>query len=83
MTYILGNFVKSPLTGEKNGRGEHALHNFAADAFVEPFDAFFFEDGEQSVEGRFVLQSIGLACLKPALYNTAFAEMSIPAYGKM
>lgn len=69
LTHLFCHLEDAFLTGEQDGRGQHALSQLAPDAFVQPFDAFFLHDREQAVQRRLVPQRVRVSGLQPALHD--------------
>lgn len=69
MTYGLGQLKDPPLAGEEDSSSKDTLDDFAADALVESLNTFLPDDGKETVQRRFVLESVGGTGLKSALHN--------------
>ena len=68
-TCLFGHLIEPPLASEENRGGEYALDQLIAYPFVETPNTFLFDDGEQTIHGRFVLQRVLLPRLQSTFHN--------------
>ena len=74
--YLFNHLVNFLLPYEQNRSSKNALEEFVSDTFVDTSNTLVLYDRENTLERGLIL---GMASLKPALYNTKSHGENLPA----